>query len=85
MSVRAAVTAIQRHGSLSGILRASVAYTGDVDTVAAVALGAASCAEDVEQDLPPVLVEGLENGPYGRDYLVALDRRLADEWRALSR
>jgi hypothetical protein len=28
------------------------------------------------QDLPDHLASRLENGPYGRDYLVALDRRL---------
>ena len=27
-------------------------------------------------DLPQHLVETLENGPYGRDYLVALDKQL---------
>jgi ADP-ribosyl-[dinitrogen reductase] hydrolase len=77
MSVRAAVTAIQAHGSMSEILRASVAFTGDVDTVAAIAMGVASCAPDVEQDLPPALVQGLEDGPYGRRYLMALDERLS--------
>jgi ADP-ribosylglycohydrolase len=81
MSVRAAVTAIQQHGSLSEILRASVAFTGDVDTVAAIAMGAASCAEDVEQDLPQALVDALEDGPYGRCYLQDLDERLTAVYR----
>jgi ADP-ribosyl-[dinitrogen reductase] hydrolase len=81
MSVRAAVTAIQEHGSLSEILRAAVAFTGDVDTVAAIAMGAASCAEDVEQDLPQALVDGLEDGEYGRCYLQDLDERLTARYR----
>jgi hypothetical protein len=62
-----------------------VAYTGDVDTVAAVALGAASCAQDVEQDLPQALLDGLEGGPYGKAYLSALDARLAELCPALVR
>ena len=85
MSVRAAVTAIQSHGSMSEILRACVAYTGDVDTVAAIAMGAASCAQDVDQDLPPALVDALEDGAYGRTYLRQLDERLAERCPALSR
>jgi ADP-ribosylglycohydrolase len=76
MSVRAAITAVQRHTSLTTLLQDCIAFGGDVDTVAAIALGAASCSRDYEQDLPAALIDGLENGPYGRDYLVALDRRL---------
>jgi ADP-ribosylglycohydrolase len=83
MSVRAAVTAIQSHGSMSEILRACVAFTGDVDTVAAIAMGAASCARDVVQDLPQALLDGLEDGPYGSTYLRALDARLAERFPAL--
>jgi ADP-ribosylglycohydrolase len=74
--VRAALTAVLRHESLSQILRASVAYTGDVDTVAAIALGVAACSHEVEHDLPQQLIDGLENGAYGRDYIVTLDRQL---------
>jgi ADP-ribosylglycohydrolase len=76
MSVRAAVTALRRNDSLAALLQDCIAFTGDVDTVAAIALPAASCAREYRQDLPPRLVETLENGPYGRDYLIDLDRRL---------
>jgi ADP-ribosyl-[dinitrogen reductase] hydrolase len=76
MSVRAALTALASSGRMSGILSACVAFTGDVDTVATVALAAAARSAEVEQDLPAVLVDGLENGPYGRDYLRELDGRL---------
>jgi ADP-ribosylglycohydrolase len=76
MSVRAAVTAVMRNRRLSDLLRDCIAFTGDVDTVATVALAAASCSTEVEQDLPESLVRDLENGPYGRDYLRELDQRL---------
>jgi ADP-ribosylglycohydrolase len=76
MSVRAAVTAVHRNTSLAALLQDCVAFTGDVDTVATIALAAASCGREYEHDLPAALVEGLENGKYGRDYLAALDRRL---------
>ena len=74
--VQAAVTAVTRNHSLSNILQDCVAFTGDVDTVAAIALGAASCSQEVRQDLPSGLFEGLENGRYGRDYIIELDRKL---------
>jgi ADP-ribosylglycohydrolase len=76
MSVRAAITAVMRNNSLSELLKDCIAFTGDVDTVAAIALAAASCSEEIKQDLPEHLVAGLENGSYGRDYIVALDRKL---------
>ena len=76
MSVRAALTALSTSTNLRDLLDASIAYTGDVDTVATIALGAGSCATDVERNLPPELYETLENGPYGRDYLADLDQQL---------
>src|SRR5207245_2058467 len=68
MSVRAAATAVRRNKSLAALLQDCVAFTGDVDTVATIALAAASCSREYEHDLPPALVEGLENGAYGHDY-----------------
>ncbi|MFH0980070.1 MAG: ADP-ribosylglycohydrolase family protein [Planctomycetota bacterium] len=76
MSVRAAITAVSRSSSMSELLRTCVAFTGDVDTVAAVAMAAGSCCSEIEQDLPAQLVEGLENNAYGRDYLIGLDKAL---------
>lgn len=75
-SVRAAVTAVLAHASLSAILQQCIAFTGDVDTVATVALCAASCSTEVAQDLPAVLYDGLENGAYGRRYLEQLEEGL---------
>jgi ADP-ribosylglycohydrolase len=76
MSVRAAVTALQDGESLADVLRRCIAWTGDVDTVATIALAAGSCAADLASDLPEALIDGLESGPYGRHYLAALDDRL---------
>ncbi|RZS43242.1 ADP-ribosylglycohydrolase [Herbihabitans rhizosphaerae] len=76
MSTRAALTAIAAGGGLAEILHRSVAFTGDVDTVATIALGAASRSPRITQDLPAQLVHGLEDGTYGRRYLEDLDTRL---------
>ena len=76
MSVRAAVTAVVKYDDLAQMLCACVAYTGDVDTVATLALGAASCSREVAQNLPANLFHYLENGRYGHDYLKTLDTPL---------
>jgi ADP-ribosylglycohydrolase len=76
MSVRAALTALAGNSRMSDLLKDCVAFTGDVDTVASIALGIGSCCEEIEQDLPADLINGLENGPYGRDYLIDLDQKL---------
>ena len=76
MSVRAAITAVMRNHSLSQLLKDCISFTGDVDTVAAIALGAGSCSEEIEKDLPSHLIETLENNAYGRDYIIDLDKQL---------
>jgi ADP-ribosylglycohydrolase len=76
MSVRAAITAVVASTSMADLLRRCIAFTGDVDTVATIALAAGSCSPEIAQDLPENLVYQLEHGTYGHDYLVALDRQL---------
>jgi ADP-ribosyl-[dinitrogen reductase] hydrolase len=76
MSVRAAITAVKRNDSLSTLLKDCIAFTGDVDTVATIALGAASNSLEYAKDLPQILVDMLENRKYGRDYLIELDKKL---------
>ncbi|HKB41148.1 MAG TPA: ADP-ribosylglycohydrolase family protein [Gemmataceae bacterium] len=80
MSVRAAITAVVRNTRLSELLKDCVEFTGDVDTVATIALAAASCSPEYEHDLPASLVLELENGAYGREYLAALDQRLFEHF-----
>jgi ADP-ribosyl-[dinitrogen reductase] hydrolase len=76
MSVHAAVTAVMACNSMSDLLRMCVDFTGDVDTVAALALGAAAASPEIKQDLPSVLVNGLETGPYGQQFLRICDAQL---------
>jgi ADP-ribosyl-[dinitrogen reductase] hydrolase len=76
MSVRAAITAVKRNDSLSPLLMDCIAFTGDVDTVATIALAAASNSVEYQQDLPQVLIDGLENRHFGRGYLIELDKKL---------
>jgi ADP-ribosyl-[dinitrogen reductase] hydrolase len=80
MSVRAAITAIHQSDSLSKLLKMCIDFSGDVDTVATIALAAGSCCGEITHDLPDPLFEGLENGSYGRDYLCTLDDQLKTLW-----
>jgi len=75
-SVHAAVTAVIKYDSLAEMLKACVNYTGDVDTVAAIAIGAASCSQEVKDDLPQVLFTDHENGEFGLDYFRDRDEKL---------
>ena len=76
MSVHAAVSALQSSRNMSGQLQTCIAYSGDVDTVATIALAAGAHCQEIAQDLPENLVMTLENREYGRDYLAALDTQL---------
>lgn len=75
-SAAAAAALIPRHDSLRALLQDCVALTGDVDTVAAMALACAACSREYRHDLPAILYEKLENGAFGREHLAELDRRL---------
>lgn len=74
--VRAAITATSQTDSLKQLLHRCVAFGGDVDTVATIALAAASWSPRHAPDLPESLVEGLERSTYGYDYLRDLDEQL---------
>jgi ADP-ribosylglycohydrolase len=73
MSVQAAVTAIMRNERMSTLLKNCIDFSGDVDTVAAIALGAAASSIEIAQDIPEHLVVSLEDIEYGRSYLTDLD------------
>ena len=74
--VIAAVDAIMRSNKLSEVLVNCVNFAGDVDTISAIAMGPASFSEEIENDIPQCLIDGLENGTYGRDYIIELDKKL---------
>jgi len=80
MHVRAAITTITEEDFLSKVLKRSIDFCGDVDTVATIAMATASCCGEIKQDIPQNLLSGLENGMFGRDYLIALDTRLKNKF-----
>ncbi len=76
MSMQAAVTALIRSDTMRDVLKTCIQFSGDVDTVAAIALAAGSCSTEIAQDLPAHLFDELENGQYGRGYIRLLDTQL---------
>lgn len=81
MSVRAAITALLQCSSMSELLKICIAFSGDVDTVATIALAAGSCCSEIDQDLPAHLYDKLENTRFGREYIRQLDQQLLALWR----
>ena len=75
-TVQAALTALLASDSLSEILQACVAFTGDVDSVAAIACSCAAISDSICQDIPEQLWQGLERTRYGLPYLQEMDRRV---------
>jgi ADP-ribosyl-[dinitrogen reductase] hydrolase len=71
-----ALEALKSANTLCGIMKNSVGYGGDTDTVAAIAVALASQCSDVDQLLPDALVSGLEDGEFGLAYLNKLDAGL---------
>ena len=82
-TLHAVHTALVAQRSMRGLLRACVDFGGDTDSVAAIALGLAGLSDEFQDDLPASLFDGLENGPFGRDWLQALDARLAQRFPLL--
>jgi hypothetical protein len=40
------------------------------------ACGSAACSKEISQDIPENLILTLDNGPYGKDFLIELDKKL---------
>ena len=79
-SVSAALHVLWSHNSLTDMLRAVTAMTGDTDTAAAMLGFWASLCDDVDQDLDPSLYNDLEDGPFGRSSLELTDQELAGQY-----
>ena len=73
-TAEASIKAVLQNTSMSSALLSAINFTGDVDSVGAIAMGLGSLAQDYTQDLPEHLFSGLENGTYGADYLREMDR-----------
>lgn len=75
-TVRAAITAICESDSFADLLVRCVQFTGDVDSVATIALASASGSAGFRRDVPDTLWARFEASEYGLAYLLDLDRRV---------
>lgn len=75
-TVRASLHCLVEGKSLTDVIQMAVALQGDTDTVAAIAAASAAVCSETRNALPDSLVNGLENGTYGRDYLRSVDEKL---------
>ncbi|MGH1349943.1 MAG: ADP-ribosylglycohydrolase family protein [Methyloligellaceae bacterium] len=77
-SVKAALRAIVTENSLTDILTAIIRCGGDTDTAATIAMAVGSCAKDIDQTIPDTLLDDMEDGAYGRTYIMEMDRKLTE-------
>ena len=67
------------------MLKAIVSYAGDTDTVAAIAMGIRSMAPGSPVVWPKWCSETLENGAWGLDYLIDMDKKITAAWPIVAR
>lgn len=84
-TLHAVNTALQRNRSMADLLRDCVNFGGDVDSVAAIAMGLASLSAEYAADVPAALHQGLESGPYGSAFLKTMDLALAAKFPVLQK
>lgn len=79
----AVLTVLKQSNSLSAVIKNSIALGGDTDSVAAIATGLASLSSQYKNDLDefPFLYDDLEDGEYGKNYLLDLNVRLFEAFK----
>jgi ADP-ribosylglycohydrolase len=82
-TLHAVNTVLLRNRHLSDLLFDAVNLGGDVDSVAAIAMGLASLSAEYVHDVPAHLADALESGPYGQGFLRTLDASLQTRFPAL--
>ena len=76
-TISAALTCLQSTRSTKELLSNCVELGGDTDSVAAIAVGLATCFTEYNKDLPSLLLELLDEPVYGLEFLSALDSNLS--------
>lgn len=74
-TVSAALTCLLKHSSLSELLKSCINLGGDTDSVAAIAVGLATCFTEYRKDLPIQLYNNLNEDKYGISFLQDLEKK----------
>jgi len=81
-TVEAVLSILLQENSLTKMLKKSVDFGGDVDTVASLTLAIGKMSRETEDDLPSWLYKDLENDKYGYHFLKKLDEKLLKNIKA---
>jgi ADP-ribosyl-[dinitrogen reductase] hydrolase len=75
-TTQAVIKIVSEANSMKNCLKEGIDFGGDTDTVAALCMAILSHKKDCEKTLPKFLYDELENGTYGKDFLISLDHKL---------
>lgn len=78
-TVSAALTCLLQYSSLSELLKSCINLGGDTDSVAAIAVGLATCFIEYKKDLPVQLYNNLNEDKYGISFLQNLEKKFFEE------
>lgn len=78
-TVSAALTCLLQHRCLSELLKSCINLGGDTDSVAAIAVGLATCFIEYKKDLPIQLYNNLNEDKYGISFLQNLEKKFFEE------
>ncbi|MDO7472295.1 ADP-ribosylglycohydrolase family protein [Acinetobacter baumannii] len=78
-TVSAALTCLLQHSCLSELLKSCINLGGDTDSVAAIAVGLATCFIEYKKDLPIQLYNNLNEDKYGISFLQNLEKKFFEE------
>lgn len=76
----ASISIVMRSSTLSDVLINSVSLGGDTDTVSIISCAIAYFSSEMVNDLPEFLFNDIENGEFGKEYLIKLDCSLEDKF-----
>lgn len=79
-TTKAVVKIVSTETNMTNCLKTSIDYGGDTDTVASLCLALLSQKKECQKELPSFLHEELENGKFGRDFLIELDDKLTTKF-----
>ncbi|WP_375587911.1 ADP-ribosylglycohydrolase family protein [Acinetobacter baumannii] len=68
-----------QHSCLSELLKSCINLGGDTDSVAAIAVGLATCFIEYKKDLPIQLYNNLNEDKYGISFLQNLEKKFFEE------
>jgi ADP-ribosyl-[dinitrogen reductase] hydrolase len=80
-TTQAVIKIVSEANSMKDCLKYSIDFGGDTDTVAALSMAILSQKKDCEKTLPSFLFTELENGIYGKEYLLDLDKKLEEKFK----